>query len=124
MSRSEFYDLKSLLGFSKTLSELDSTSAPRAARLGDSSSVHEGRVGILPGSFNPPTNAHIELGRAAQRHFRLDRVVFSLSSVIVDKERMDGLCREDRLLLLTLLARENPWMAAAARSWRSSAMAA
>ena len=68
-----------------------------------------GRVGILPGSFNPPTVAHLELARAAWRRFDLDRVVFSLSSVIVDKERVEGLCREDRLLLLSLIAADFPW---------------
>ena len=73
--------------------------------------IDGGRVGILPGSFNPPTIAHLELARAARRRFHLDRVVFSLSSVIVDKERLEGLCREDRLLLLSLLARHRPWAA-------------
>lgn len=65
-----------------------------------------GRVGILPGSFNPPTLAHVELARAARQCFRLDCVVFSLSSVIVDKERVAGLCEEDRLLLLELIAQD------------------
>lgn len=71
------------------------------------------RVGILPGSFNPPTIAHLELARAARRRFHLDHVVFSLSSAIVDKERLEGLCREDRLLLMGLLAREHPRTAVA-----------
>ena len=72
-----------------------------------------GRVGILPGSFNPPTIAHLELARAARRRFDLDHVVFSLSSAIVDKERLEGLCREDRLLLMRLLAQDRPWIAVA-----------
>ena len=72
-----------------------------------------GRVGILPGSFNPPTIAHLELARAAQRRFDLDRVVFSLSSVIVDKERVEGQCREVRLLLLSAIAADLPWAAVA-----------
>jgi len=75
--------------------------------------IDGGRVGILPGSFNPPTIAHLELARAARRRFDLDHVVFSLSSVIVDKERVEGLIREDRLLLLSLMAREHPWAAVA-----------
>ncbi|MDE0341563.1 MAG: hypothetical protein OXK82_00055, partial [Deltaproteobacteria bacterium] len=71
-----------------------------------------GRVGVLPGSFNPPTVAHLELARAARRRFGLDTVAFSLSSVIVDKERVEGLCREDRLLLVSLLTADDPWAAA------------
>ena len=73
--------------------------------------VRGGRVGVLPGSFNPPTAAHLELARAARRQFELDTVAFSLSSVIVDKERVEGLCREDRLLLLALLTADDPWAA-------------
>ncbi len=73
--------------------------------------VRGGRVGVLPGSFNPPTAAHLELARAARRRFELDTVAFSLSSVIVDKERVEGLCREDRLLLLALLTADDPWAA-------------
>lgn len=74
--------------------------------------VRGGRVGVLPGSFNPPTAAHLELARAARRRFELDTVAFSLSSVIVDKERVEGLCREDRLLLLSLMTADDPWAAA------------
>ena len=69
--------------------------------------VRGGRVGVLPGSFNPPTVAHLELARVARRRFELDTVAFSLSSVIVDKERVEGLCREDRLLLLSLLTADD-----------------
>ena len=50
---------------------------------------------------------------AARQRFDLQRVVFSLSSVTVDKERVEGLCREDRLLLLSLVLRDQPWAAAA-----------
>ena len=75
--------------------------------------IDGGRVGILPGSFNPPTIAHTDLAGAARRRFELDCVVYSLSSVIVDKERVEGLCREDRLLLLSLLAQDHPWLGVA-----------
>lgn len=77
--------------------------------MGGPERVDGGRVGILPGSFNPPTVAHLELARAARRRFDLDHVVFSLSSVTVDKEQVEGLIREDRLLLLSLMAREHSW---------------
>ena len=81
--------------------------------MGGPDRIDGGRVGILPGSFNPPTIAHMELAGAAQRRFDLDHVVFSLSSAIVDKERLEGLCREDRLLLLSLMAQQHPWAAVA-----------
>lgn len=75
--------------------------------------IEGGRIAILPGSFNPPTIAHTDLAAAARRRFELDCVVYSLSSVTVDKERVEGLCREDRLLLLSLLAEEEPWLGVA-----------
>lgn len=114
MSRNGFFDLKSLFGFRKTLEELGTLPAPRAALVGEPGSIRQGRVGILPGSFNPPTSAHLDLCLAARNHFKLDYVVFSLSSVIIDKERTEGLCQEDRLLLLSLLAQSHDWMAVAA----------
>lgn len=104
LSRSEFFDLRSLFGFRDSLNRVGVGTAPSAALVSGPGAVRAGRVGILPGSFNPPTSAHVELARAARQRFRLDCVVFSLSSVIVDKERAGGLCEEDRLLLLDLIA--------------------
>ena len=112
MSRSGFFDLKSLFGFRKLLAELGTTEVPRAVLIGEPSSISHGRVGILPGSFNPATTAHLDLALAARERFKLDFVVFSLSSVIIDKERVVGLCQEDRLLLLSLLAHPS-WMGVA-----------
>ncbi len=80
---------------------------PEAVLVDGPEPVRGGRVGVLPGSFNPPTVAHLELARAARRRFELDTVAFSLGSVIVDKERVEGLCREDRLLLLALLTADD-----------------
>lgn len=37
--------------------------------------LRRGRVGLLPGAYNPPTMAHVALGEAAQRRFELDQVV-------------------------------------------------
>ena len=37
--------------------------------------LRRGRVGLLPGTYNPPTMAHVALGEAAQRRFDLDQVV-------------------------------------------------
>ncbi len=85
---------------------------PEAVLVDGREPVRGGRVGVLPGSFNPPTVAHLELARAARRRFELDTVAFSLSSVIVDKERVEGLCREDRLLLLSLLSADDAGAAA------------
>jgi len=99
--------LKRLFAFREALERIEAADAPGAVLVDGSEPVRGGRVGVLPGSFNPPTVAHLELARAARRRFDLDTVAFSLSSVTVDKERVEGLCREDRLLLLSLLTADD-----------------
>ena len=74
-------------------------SLPKAAR----------RIGILPGSFNPPTQAHLKLAARAQASFQLDHLLFTVSRVTIDKERIEGLGLEDRLLLLSLLVGSLGW---------------
>ena len=44
------------------------------------------RVGVYPGSFNPPTIAHIEIAVTAREHHGLDRVDFAVSTVTLGKE--------------------------------------
>ncbi|MBI4507281.1 MAG: hypothetical protein HY691_17250 [Chloroflexi bacterium] len=61
-------------------------------------------LAALPGSFNPPTAAHLALARAARRA-GCDAVVLVLSTRTVAKELPTGLLLEDRLLLLAELAR-------------------
>jgi nicotinic acid mononucleotide adenylyltransferase len=61
-----------------------------------------GRVGLLPGSFNPPTNAHVALA-AAGRAAGLTCVYYVLAQRTVDKERVTGIPLDDRLALLSQL---------------------
>jgi len=62
-----------------------------------------GRLGILPGSFNPPTEAHVALARAG-REAGLSSVIYVLSKRTVDKERVTGIPLADRLELLGQIA--------------------
>jgi nicotinamide-nucleotide adenylyltransferase len=63
----------------------------------------DGRTGLLPGSFNPPTEAHLALAEAG-RDSGLDAIVYVLSKRTVDKERVTGIPLADRLELLSRLA--------------------
>jgi nicotinamide-nucleotide adenylyltransferase len=56
------------------------------------------RVGLLSGSFNPLTLAHVALGDAAREVGRLDDIVWTLTVVTVDKERVERASLVDRLL--------------------------
>jgi nicotinamide-nucleotide adenylyltransferase len=67
-----------------------------------------GRVGFLTGSFNPPTEAHLAIIAAAHKQAALDEIFFATSRIIVDKEGVTRAIMEDRLLLLDLLAAEQP----------------
>ena len=45
-----------------------------------------GRIGVYPGSFNPPTIAHIEIAVTAREHHGLDRVDLAVSTVTLGKD--------------------------------------
>jgi len=107
------YDLRSLFMFRETLEALDPKGEPRAVILDAAPEPVNGPVGVLSGSFNPPTLAHMELARSAREVFRLERIYFAISRVTVDKETIEGLILEDRLLLLTQLTEAMRWASVA-----------
>jgi nicotinic acid mononucleotide adenylyltransferase len=65
--------------------------------------AERGRVGLLPGSFNPPTDAHVALAEAGRRS-GLDTVAYLLSKRTVNKEEVTGVPLADRLGLLSEIA--------------------
>ncbi|MCB1019308.1 MAG: nicotinate-nicotinamide nucleotide adenylyltransferase [Acidobacteria bacterium] len=73
----------------------------------------QGRVGLLPAAFNPPTLAHLGLAEAAQRQMQLGEVVFVLPRVLPHKE-FDGVGFAQRLALLQCAVEAEP-------SWRAAA---
>jgi nicotinamide-nucleotide adenylyltransferase len=63
-------------------------------------------LAVLPGAFNPPTSAHLELARAAVLA-GFEVVAFSIATRTIDKEEAAGLTLEERLEVLgELVARE------------------
>ena len=76
------------------------------------SAVTRGRLGVLPGAFNPPTNAHLALARAAKTQHRLNQVVFLVPRVFPHKDFV-GASFEDRLALLEGALRGSPSFAIA-----------
>lgn len=114
LETSSVYDLRNLFSLREFLSRLDPRGDPEAVLIDSRPDQNAKRFGVLSGSFNPPTNAHIELAARAREAFRLDIVFFLLSRVTIDKQENEGLSPEDRLLLLSLLSRELQWSAVAA----------
>lgn len=85
--------------FARTCDALAATSRPGGRILGDTGSIDRARrVGLLAGSFNPLTRAHVALGDAAKTAGRLDAFVWALTVVTVDKERVERASLVDRLL--------------------------
>ena len=65
------------------------------------------------GAFNPPTNAHIELGRYAMEQTRREGVLYvpSKSSYIAEDQGKSFAYNDlDRLAMLRAVADHNPWM--------------
>jgi nicotinate (nicotinamide) nucleotide adenylyltransferase len=69
-----------------------------------------GRLGILPGAFNPPTKAHLALAKAATH---LDQVLFVLPRELPHK-RYSGVSFDERLGLLLDAVESEPAFGVAA----------
>ena len=87
----------------KPLTEI--TTAPalrwlRRATEGISSDEAAPRLGVLSGTFNPPTRAHLALACAALEQLRLDEVLFVIPQVPPHKDRLEATleAREEMLL--------------------------
>lgn len=62
-----------------------------------------GKIGLLPGAFNPPTLAHTAVAREARLQYGLDQVVFLLPQAFPHKG-YEGASFEDRLGMLRSVA--------------------
>jgi hypothetical protein len=68
------------------------------------------RVGVYPGSFNPPTVAHLHIAEAAVTQRGLDRIVWCVSRVALAKEHVERPRLEHRLAVLREEAATHPWL--------------
>lgn len=68
------------------------------------------RIGAYPGSFNPPTIAHLAIADAARRQRRLERVDLVLSRVTLAKEHVELPLLEHRVAVLEKVGRRVPWL--------------
>lgn len=68
------------------------------------------RVGCYPGSFDPPTIAHLAVAEAARRHARLDRVDLVLARRTLGKDHLDPASVDRRCAVLEAVAAERSWL--------------
>jgi hypothetical protein len=66
-------------------------------------------VGAYPGTFNPPTVAHLAIAEAARRQGRLDRVDLVVSRIPLGKDPAQP-SLERRLTVLEAIASTRPWL--------------
>ncbi len=86
-----------------TIAELAGSAEPTARLLTPAAPARS--VAVIPGAYNPPTRAHLALAKSALEH-GLERVLFSLGTVTIDKPE-SGLRLEERVhLLVQVAARE------------------
>lgn len=87
---------------------MDPQGEPRASLVAGQDRVKRAHsIGLLPGSFNPLTRAHLALARAARRSAQLDLVIFAVAARTVDKEGVTRASIPDRLAQLAAYARRD-----------------
>ncbi len=67
-------------------------------------------IGAYPGSFNPPTVAHLAVARAALEQCGLERVDLVLSRDVLGKDRTGLEPIENRITVLTAIAATRDWL--------------
>ncbi|HZD67105.1 MAG TPA: hypothetical protein VE152_13495 [Acidimicrobiales bacterium] len=73
------------------------------------------RVGAYPGSFNPPTVAHLAVADAAREQCHLDQVELVVSRVALAKEQVARPVLADRVAVLEQVAARVPWVSVVVR---------
>ena len=68
------------------------------------------KVGCYPGSFNPPTIAHLAVAEAAHSQCGLARLDLVVSRVALGKAAPAGPRFEDRIAVLDTIAGSRPWL--------------
>lgn len=101
---SPFFDLPRILRLREVLRDVDPSLPPRASEVAGIDRGALRRLALLPGSFNPLTDAHVALADLALESGHVDAVAYLLASRTVDKERVEGASLADRLICLIAYA--------------------
>jgi hypothetical protein len=67
-------------------------------------------LGVYPGSFNPPTIAHLAIAEAARRQADLRRIDLVVSRVALAKNETERPTFEDRITVLETVTDGRPWL--------------
>ena len=103
------YTIQRFKSIQSLLDQLD-PQAPSQALLVPGSPIPEGKIIVFPGSFNPPTVAHLALLKQAWQFARVHgsmHIYAALSTHITDKERVQRPLLVDRIVLLEKVLRNH-----------------
>ena len=103
-----FFDLAHLCPLGEAVEALAPTAPPAPQVIAGPDLALVRRVGVLSGSFNPVTNAHLALADAALATGRIDVLEYLLATRTVNKEQIEGTSLPDRLLCLESVVDERP----------------
>jgi hypothetical protein len=67
-------------------------------------------IGVYPGSFNPPTIAHLAIAQAARDLAQLSRVDLAVSRLALGKGEPDHPTFDDRVAVLRAVVDARPWL--------------
>jgi nicotinic acid mononucleotide adenylyltransferase len=67
-------------------------------------------LGVYPGSFNPPTVAHLAIAETAWRQLGLERLDLAVSRTALGKEGVEIPSLDHRLEVLEAVAATRPWL--------------
>lgn len=67
-------------------------------------------LGVYPGSFNPPTVAHLAIAESAWRQLGLERIDLAVSRTALGKEDVEIPSLDHRLEVLEAVAATRPWL--------------
>lgn len=84
----------------------------RRAPAGLSAGMKAPRLGVLSGTFNPPTRAHLELAQQAARQLGLGEVLFVIPEVPPHKERLQASLEDRAEMLVRAIAKGAQFSAA------------
>lgn len=71
----------------------------------------EPRIGVYPGSFNPPTVAHLAIAEAARERHNLDRIDLCVSTSALAKEHVNRPLFAHRIEVLETAVSRLSWLA-------------
>ena len=100
------YNLALLRRLSGDIAEISQTNRPQSnAVTAPAGRLRTGALLLLPGAFNPPTSAHLELAQESLRVVPGAQLYFTLGTTTINKEQIERATLLDRLLLLDQMVR-------------------